>query len=186
MSNEAIIQACISGERKAQHDLYLQLSPMLHSTCKRYLKHDMEIEDALAEAFVLIFTKLGTLKDAAALFGWAKRIAVNQCLQIIRKRVSFNLSLEDIKQEPVFEQSNSQALEHQDLLKLLQYLPDGCRSVFNLFVIEGYGHKEISEMLQISEGTSKSQMNVARIKLQKLVKHHYQIKEEEEKNGMAR
>lgn len=185
MTNEAIIQACISGERKAQHTLYLQLSPMLHSTCKRYLKNDLEIEDALAEAFVLIFTKLDTIKDTAALYGWAKRIAVNQCLQIIRKRVSFNISLDDIKQEPAFDQSSSQALEHKDLLKLLQYLPDGCRSVFNLFVVEGYSHREISEMLQISEGTSKSQVNVARIKLQKLVKHHYKIKEEEE-NGMAR
>ncbi len=170
----------MSGDRKAQHSLYVQLSPMLNSVCKRYLKQDTEVEDALAESFVLIFTKLNALKDADALFGWAKRVAVNQCLQIIRKRTSFNLSLDDIKQEPILESSSSQNLEHKELLQLLQYLPDGCRSVFNLFAVEGYSHKEISEMLQISEGTSKSQVNVARIKLQKLVKHYYQIRIEED------
>lgn len=184
MNNEAIIKACISGDRKAQHTLYLQLAPMLHSVCKRYLKAEMEIEDALAEAFVLIFTKMNTLKDAEALFGWAKRVAVNQCLQQLRKKVNFNLSLDDIKHEPVFEQSTTQELEHKDLLKLLDYLPDGCRSIFNLFAIEGYSHKEIAVLLQISEGTSKSQVNVARVKLQKLVKHHYDLKNEE--NGIAK
>lgn len=180
LTNEAIITACISGDRKAQHHLFVQLSPMLTSVCKRYLKQETEVEDALAESFVLIFTRLQSLKDTDALFGWAKRVAVNQCLQIIRRRTSFNLSLDDIKQEPVIESSSSQSLEHKDLLQLLQYLPDGCRSVFNLFAVEGYSHKEISEMLQISEGTSKSQVNVARIKLQKLVKHHYHIRIEED------
>ncbi len=184
MSNEAIIKACISGDRKAQHNLYLQLSPMLYSVCKRYLKLDMEIEDALAESFVLIFTRMNTLKDAGALYGWAKKVAVNQSLQLLRKKVNFNLSLDDIKQEPVFEQSTTQQLEHKDLLKLLDYLPDGCRSIFNLFAIEGYSHKEIAALLQISEGTSKSQVNVARVKLQKLVKHHYELKNEA--NGIAK
>lgn len=184
MIDETLIQACLKANRKAQHTLYIELSPMLYSTCKRYLKQVSDVEDVLADAFVQIFTKLNSLKDVNAIHGWAKRITVNQCLQFLRKKVNFNLSLEDLKQEPVFEKSNTENLEHKELLGLLEYLPEGCKSVFNLFAIEGFSHKDIAEMLQISEGTSKSQLNVARTKLQQLVKNRYDIKFE--KNGIAK
>jgi RNA polymerase sigma factor (sigma-70 family) len=180
----SLIQACTSGDRRAQQTLYAELSPMIYSVCRRYLKQDCSVEDAFAETFVIIFTKMATLKEPAAVFGWARRIAVNQCLQMLRKQVSFNVALEDIKYEPEYAQTSSQKLEHNDLLQLVQLLPDGCRSIFNLFVIEGYSHKEIATMLRISEGTSKSQVNVARMKLQKLVAIHYEIKSDE--NGIAR
>lgn len=173
MINESLINECKQGKRQAQRGLYDYLAPKLYSTCKRYLKQDADIEDVLAEAFVSIFTKIHTLREAAAIVSWAKRIAANQCLQVLRKQVNFNLSLDEIKQEPVYDRAPNHPIEHKELLQLLQYLPDGCRSVFNLFAIEGFTHKEISEMLHISEGTSKSQLNVAKNRLQQLVNVHY-------------
>lgn len=184
MIDTKLIQACTSGDRRAQQLLYSELSPMVFSVCKRYLSNEATVEDAFAESFVIIFTKIESLKEVAAVYGWAKRIAVNQCLQILRKQVSFNVNIEDIKFDPIFDQSSTQQLEHNDLLKLVYLLPDGCRSVFNLFAIEGYSHKEIAAKLHISEGTSKSQVNVARVKLQKLIATHYELKSKE--NGIAK
>ncbi|MNL22310.1 ECF RNA polymerase sigma factor SigR [compost metagenome] len=184
MINESLINECKQGNRQAQRGLYDYLSPKLYSTCKRYLKQDADIEDVLAEVFVAIFTKIHTLREAAAIVSWARRIAANQCLQVLRKQINFNLTLDDIKHEPVYDRAPDHPIEHKDLLQLLQHLPDGCRSVFNLFAIEGFAHKEIAAMLQISEGTSKSQLNVAKHKLQQLVNVHYY--QNATKNGIAK
>ncbi|RQO31634.1 RNA polymerase subunit sigma-24 [Taibaiella sp. KBW10] len=184
MINEPLLNECKSGNRQAQRAVYDYLAPKLYSTCKRYLKQNEEIEDVLSEAFVTIFTKMHTLKAVEALVSWARKIAVNQCLQLLRKQVNFNLSLDDIKQEPAYDRSAHHEVEHKDLLQLLQFLPDGCRSIFNLFAIEGYAHKEIASMLDISEGTSKSQLNVAKNKLQHLVNAYYYQKSTN--NGIAK
>lgn len=184
MINESLINECKQGKRQAQRALYDYLAPKLYSTCKRYLKQDADIEDVLAEAFVAIFTKIHTLKEAAAIVSWARKIAANQCLQVLRKQINFNLTLDDMKQEPVYDRAPDNSLAHKELLQLLQHLPLGCRSVFNLFAIEGFSHKEIGEMLQISEGTSKSQLNVAKNKLQQLVNVHYY--QNVTKNGIAK
>ncbi len=159
-------------QRDAQRQVYDQLSPKLYYTCKRYLKKEEEIEEALADTFYTIFTKLDQLKEVAAFEAWARRIAVNQCLLTIRKKTNFNMYLDDVKSIQPFTPQVTQ-LEEQDLLNLLNFIPEGCRTIFNLFVIEGYGHKEIAGMLHISEGTSKSQLNVAKTKLKVLVHQRY-------------
>jgi len=149
------------------------MAPKLYRLCKRYLKKEEEIEEALADAFFTIFTKLDQLKEAYAFEAWAKRITVNHCLATIRKATNFNMYLDDVKllSQPSVDELNT--LEEEDLLNLLNHIPDGCKTVFNLFVIEGYGHKEIAEMLKISEGTSKSQLNAAKTKLKELVNKLY-------------
>jgi len=168
-----LIQACKKQQRDAQRQVYELLARKLYYTCSRYLKKEEEIEEAMADAFYIIFTKIDQLKEELAFEGWAKKIAVNQCLMQLKKNVNFNLYLEDVslKNQPLTDEMCE--LEEEDLLNLLNYLPDGCKTVFSLFVIEGFSHKDISEKLQISEGTSKSQLNVAKTKLKDLVNQFY-------------
>jgi RNA polymerase sigma-70 factor (ECF subfamily) len=173
MINIQLIQACKKQQRDAQRQVYELLARKLYYTCSRYLKKEEEIEEAMADAFYIIFTKIDQLKEEVAFEGWAKKIAVNQCLMQLKKNVNFNLYLEDVslKNQPLTDEMCE--LEEEDLLNLLNYLPDGCKTVFSLFVIEGFSHKDIAEKLQISEGTSKSQLNVAKTKLKDLVNTFY-------------
>ena len=168
-----LIQACKKQQRNAQRQVYELLVRKLYYTCSRYLKKEEEIEEAMADAFYIIFTKIDQLKEELAFEGWAKKIAVNQCLMQLKKNVNFNLYLEDVslRDQPLTDEMCE--LEEEDLLNLLNYLPDGCKTVFSLFVIEGFSHKDIAEKLQISEGTSKSQLNVAKTKLKDLVNQFY-------------
>jgi RNA polymerase sigma factor (sigma-70 family) len=173
MINIQLIQACKKQQRDAQRQVYELLARKLYYTCSRYLKKEEEIEEAIADAFYIIFTKIDQLNEELAFEGWAKKIAVNQCLMQLKKNVNFNLYIEDvsIKNQPLTDEMCE--LEEEDLLNLLNYLPDGCKTVFSLFVIEGFSHKDIAEKLQISEGTSKSQLNVAKTKLKDLVNQFY-------------
>lgn len=173
MINIQLIQACKKKQRDAQRQVYELLARKLYYTCSRYLKKEEEIEEAMADAFYIIFTKIDQLKEELAFEGWAKKIAVNQCLMQLKKNVNFNLYLEDVslRDQPLTDEMCE--LEEEDLLNLLNYLPDGCKTVFSLFVIEGFSHKDIAEKLQISEGTSKSQLNVAKTKLKDLVNQFY-------------
>lgn len=159
--------------RDAQRQVYEILAPKLYRVCKRYLKKEEEIEEVLADAFYTIFTKTEQLKENGAFEAWAKKITVNHCLHQLKKNVNFNLYLEDqpFKIQP--QSATDTPLEEEDLLNLLNFIPEGCKTVFNLFVVEGFGHKEIAAMLHISEGTSKSQLNAAKTKLKDLVNQLY-------------
>ncbi len=159
--------------RDAQRQVYEIMAPKLYRVCKRYLKKEEEIEEVLADTFYIIFTKMDQLKELGAFEGWARKIAVNQCLHQLKKNVNFNLYLEDnpFKIQP--QSATDTQLEEEDLLNLLNFIPEGCKTVFNLFAIEGFAHKEIAAMLGISEGTSKSQLNAAKTKLKDLVNNLY-------------
>ena len=167
------IQGCRKQNREAQRMVYEIMAPKLYRLCKRYLKKEEEIEEVLADAFFTIFTKIEQLKEDLAFEAWARKITVNYCLLQIKKNINFNLYLEDVSynSQPLADEVTD--LEEEDLLNLLQYIPDGCQTIFNLFVIEGYSHKEIAEQLGISEGTSKSQLNAAKSKLKELVRTFY-------------
>jgi RNA polymerase sigma factor (sigma-70 family) len=171
--DEQLIIACRKMHRDAQRKMYETLAPKLYQVCKRYLKKEEDIEEALADAFFIIFTKIDQLKESNAFYSWTKRITINECLHVLKKNVNFNLYLEDTSFKIKPEVAHDTQLEEQDMLKLLNYIPEGCRTVFNLFVIEGYSHKEIASMLKISEGTSKSQLNVAKTKLKDLINNFY-------------
>jgi len=167
------IQGCRKQNREAQRLVYETMAPKLYRLCKRYLKKEEEIEEVLADAFFTIFTKIEQLKEDLAFEAWARKITVNNCLLQIKKNINFNLYLEDVSynSQPLADEVTD--LEEEDLLNLLNYIPDGCQTIFNLFVIEGYSHKEIAEQLGISEGTSKSQLNAAKSKLKELVRTFY-------------
>lgn len=170
---DQLVNGCRKGQRDAQRLVYERMAPRLYHTCRRYLKQEEEIEEALADSFYIIFTKIDQLKENAAFEGWARRIAINECLRYLRKRVNFNLYVDDMKVSLQPATDAATDLEEDDLLQLLTKLPAGCRTVFSLYAIEGYGHKEIADMLQITEGTSKSQLNAARTKLKDLVSGLY-------------
>lgn len=171
--DEKIIKACKKQNREAQRKLYEYMAPKLYSLCKRYLKKEEEIEEVLADGFFIIFTKLNQLKENYAFEAWARKIVVNQCLLQLKKNINFNLYLEDVnyKSQPLADEVTD--LEEADLLNLLNYIPEGCSTIFNLFVIEGFSHKEIATQLGISEGTSKSQLNASKTKLKELVNTFY-------------
>ena len=171
--DEKLIAACKKMHRDAQRQVYEYMAPKLYHTGKRYLKREELIEEAMADAFYTIFTKLDQLKEVKAFEAWARKIAVNQCLLNLKRNVNFNIYIEDMAVAAEPSQSQSVGLEEEDLLQLLTHLPEGCKTVFNLFAIEGYSHKEIAAMLNISEGTSKSQLNVSRTKLKELVNNVY-------------
>lgn len=173
MIDEKLIAACKKMHRDAQRRMYEHMAPKLYHTCKRYLKSEEAIEEAIADAFYNIFTKLDQLKESKAFEAWARKIAVNQCLLSLKRNVNFNIYIEDMSYAAEPSVSQTATLEEEDLLNLLTYLPEGCRTVFNLYAIEGYSHKEIATMLNISEGTSKSQLNVSRTKLKELVNNVY-------------
>ncbi len=163
-----ILKDCQKNSRNAQRQVYELMARKLYSVCKRYLSNEEDIEEVLADSFYTIFTKINQLNDFEIFEAWAKKITVNQCLQKLRMTKKLHISLD----ENVVEATNAELLylpSEKDILLLLNFLPEGCRAIFNLFVIEGYPHKEIANMLSISEGTSKSQLNFARKKLKELL-----------------
>lgn len=166
MERELLLE-CQRNNRNAQRKVYEKMAGKIYSVCKRYLKNDEDVEEVLADVFYKIFTKINQLHNFDVFEGWAKKIAVNECLQKLRSQKMLHVSLEDHNMAS-YESVENLSFE-KDILGLLKFLPEGCRAIFNLFAIEGYPHKEIAMMLSISEGTSKSQLNFARKKLQELL-----------------
>ncbi|WP_344826279.1 RNA polymerase sigma factor [Chryseobacterium ginsenosidimutans] len=167
MERELLIE-CQRNDRNAQRKVYEKMAGKLYSVCKRYLKNDEDIEEVLADSFYKIFTKMSQLQNPDIFEAWARKIAVNECLQKLRSTKELHISLEE--DHVIYSDFAMENVSFEkDILNLLNFLPEGCRAIFNLFAIEGYPHKEIAVMLSISEGTSKSQLNFARKKLQELL-----------------
>ena len=164
MEDYDLVRACIKGNPRAQKALFDKYAQKMFSVCLRYMRKTEEAEDALQDSFIKIFCKLPNFKYEGVLEGWIRRIVVNSCLDQIRKNSKF---LNDVQAEEVEYKldQNSFIVENlmaQDLMNLIQKMPDGYRLVFNMFAIEGFSHQEISEHLGITESTSKSQYLRAR------------------------
>ena len=172
-----LINGCLSGDRSAQQKLYDVYSPKAYALCCRYLKDPMQTEDALVTAFTRIMKKINQYKGVGSLEGWIKTIVIREALTIIRKNQQLRLEtdLDNMDQQAVM-QIQSDPLEAEDLLNMISELPTGYRTIFNMYAIDGYSHKEIAEQLGISENTSKSQLSRARNYLQNLLARndHYQ------------
>ncbi len=142
----------------------------MYSVCRRYVMQLQEAEDILVCGFTKVFQKLHQFKGQGSFEGWVRRIIVNEALTFIRRNKSMYLEVEIEKasREPDLNKLSDQ-LEVEDLEKLIDQLPMGYKTVFNLYAIEGFSHKEIAEKLGISENTSKSQLSRARVHLQKLL-----------------
>jgi len=162
-----LMEGCKAGDRKMQEMLYKQTASKMLAVCMRYAKDRMEAEDVLQMGYIKIFQKVKEYRGEGSFEGWIRRIMVNTAIESYRKNLR---SLSIVPIEDAYGQPSQgfdfSSLGMQDLLKVIQKLADGYRMVFNMYIIEGYSHKEIAETLGISEGASKSQLSRARAILQ--------------------
>jgi RNA polymerase sigma factor (sigma-70 family) len=170
-SESELIADCKKGKPKAQKILYEKYSAKMLGVCLRYLPVRTEAEDAMISGFMKVFEHLASFQGNGSFEGWIRRIVINESLLILRKKN--RMFMEEMDKVPLDLSTDFQIvhceLETEDLLKLVHNLPDGYRTVFNLYVIEGYSHKEIADFLGVSESTSKSQLNRARNMLKRLI-----------------
>ena len=168
---ESLVEPCLRGDGRAQKALYDILSPKMFPVCLRYMGDRMAAEDVLQDGFVTFFTKLDSYSGQGSLEGWARKIFVNTALMALRRSDALRES-EDIDAARSISSGDVSALQrlsYKELEGMIQSLPPGFRTVFNMHVREGYSHKEIAEALGISEVTSRSQLQRARMLLQKKI-----------------
>jgi len=162
ISESELIEGCRKNDRASQKALYERYCRKMMVVCLRYSRGTQEAEDVLQEAFVKIFQGLKDFRGDSKLETWMTRIVINTSLNAHRRKL-YLMPMVDVEDADLKEESISlSGVHHQQLIEMIQALPQGCQVVFNLFAIEGYSHKEIGEMLGISEGTSKSQFSRAR------------------------
>ncbi|MBP6386293.1 MAG: RNA polymerase sigma factor [Pseudarcicella sp.] len=155
-----ILTACQNGDKASFKKFYQLYASKMLAVCCRYMKNKEEAEDVLQEAFIKIFNNLDTFRGDAPIIYWVKKIVVNTALNQLNKNKQWQYTdeINDKHGEEYFEEGFSlQQLNYEQLIGYVRQLPVGCQTVFNMFAIEGYKHSEIAEMLQITEGTSKSQ-----------------------------
>lgn len=174
-SDQELVSACLKKERKAYKELYDRFSPLMKGVCIRYANSEIEADDILQESFIKVFKHLNQYTDEGKLGGWIKRITVNTAIEFYRKRAVYEKHMNDLALEAESGKTSElfQTVDLDLLRQEIQQLPDGFRVVFNLYAIEGFTHKEISEKLSISIGTSKSQFSRAKKLLQKRVSEIY-------------
>jgi RNA polymerase sigma-70 factor (ECF subfamily) len=161
----------MEGNRRMQEELYRRFSPRMYAVCLRYASNAEEAEDILQEGFIKVFKKLSSFRGDGSFEGWVRRIFVNTAIEQFRRK-RYLLPVTE-KEENTIEGKYFSVLDElaeKDILALVQDLSPGYRTVFNMYVVEGYTHKEIADMLGISEGTSKSQLSRAKVILQDMVK----------------
>ena len=165
-----LINKCIKGELKAQRELYDRYAAKLMPVAMRYGKSQEDAEDILQDAFVKIFNSLESFRQEAQFLTWLKRIVINTSINHNRRKL-YEQPMLDIEKTPLHVEKELiiSHLHFTEIMAMLQKLPIGCRTVFNLFAIEGFQHKEIAEQLEISEGTSKSQYARARALLKAML-----------------
>ncbi|GHE72082.1 MULTISPECIES: sigma-70 family RNA polymerase sigma factor [Roseivirga] len=165
-----LINRCIKGEVKAQRELYDRYAARLMPVAMRYAKSQADAEDILQDAFIKIFNSLESFRHEAQFSTWLRRIVVNTAINHNRKKL-YQQPMLDIDKTPLHVEKELviSHLHFTEIMAMMQKLPVGCRTVFNLFAIEGYGHKEIAEMMEITEGTSKSQYARARALLKVMI-----------------
>jgi RNA polymerase sigma factor (sigma-70 family) len=171
-----LIKASIAGDSKAQERLFITYAGKMMTLCKRYAKTEVEAQDILQDGFIRVFTYLNTFESSGSFDAWIRRVFVNTALKHLSKKQQY---FEDISEESfskAFDEADAiSKMSENEILMLLSELPDGYRTVFNMFVIEGYTHKEIGEFLNIEESTSRSQLVKARKMLQDKILELYKI-----------
>lgn len=170
--DQKLISACINGESKAQKQMFDILAPKMYALCIRYMSNREVAQDVLQDGFVTLFTKIGTYNGNGSFEGWARKIFVNTALMALRRNDPLlgSEELDSVAAIKTTQTTQLEAIEYKDLMKMIAELPPGYRLVFNMFAIEGYTHREISETLGISEGTSRSQLGRARAMLQEKIR----------------
>ena len=172
MDDTSLVNECLKGNSKAQKALFDKFAPKMLSVCLRYMKNTEKAEDALQDGFIKVFVNLLNYKNnSGVLEGWIRRIIVNTCLDELKKnkKLLLNVSVEEVEYKLESNDFVQEQMMADDLMKLIQNMPEGYRVVFNMFAIEGYAHQEIATQLGISESTSKSQYLRARAYLKQRI-----------------
>ena len=180
ISESDLVEGCRQGDRKLQKELYERFAPKMFGVCLRYAGATEEAEDILQEGFVKVFNKINSFRGEGSFEGWIRRIIVNTAIEHFRRKTYLQPVTE--REEETVESdylSVLDSLAEKDIIGLVQQLSPGYRSVFNMYVVEGYTHKQIGELLGISEGTSKSQLSRAKAILQDLVRTHLDQKQKQ-------
>lgn len=172
IAEELLIEDCLKNNPLAQKQLYEQFARKMMGVCLRYANSQEEAQDILQDGYIKVFNNLGKFKKEGSLEGWIRRIMVNTALENYRKtkKERENLDIDDVGYNLQNNAYIVESIEARSLLKLIQTLPSGYKTIFNLYAVEGYTHKEIAEQLEISENTSKSQYSRARAYIQKMIK----------------
>lgn len=180
MTEEELINGCKENKRLYQEALYRKYSRKIYGICLRYANSDMEAEDTMQEIFIKLFTKIGQYKPGGSFEAWIKRVSINYSIEVYRrnKRLVFVESYAGIY-ESGYDSTSIQKLSAEEITGLINQLPEGYRMVFNLFAVEGYTHKDIAELMGISEGTSKSQFSRAKAHLVKMLADQLDIRKED-------
>ncbi len=171
MSLNELIKQCAKNNRKAQEEIYQLFAGKLFSICLKYSKNKQEAQDNFQDGFITIFDKIEQFKFKGSFEGWLKRVMVNTILLKYRQKNVLSLVTEEIPDEVIVDIDDDE-ISLDFLLNLIQELPDRYRMVFNLYVLDGFSHKEVSKMLQIAEGTSKSNLARARAILKQKIELH--------------
>src|SRR5579871_6574791 len=171
MTEEAIFQGCLKNQAEAQKELYNRYSPKMLAVCYRYAHNREDAEDMLQEGFIKIFSQIHTFQNKGAFEGWVRRIMVHTCINNLKKNKRFNESVDLIYANSIQirEESVPSIVQAKQVVECIRLLPIGYRTVLNLYAIEGYSHKEISEMLDIEESTSRSQYTRAKQMLEDIL-----------------
>jgi RNA polymerase sigma-70 factor (ECF subfamily) len=178
LKTKDLIKNCIDNNTIAQREFYDLFAPKMLSICHRYAESASDAEDIFQEGFMRVFENLHQVKDEKALEWWMKRIFINEALKLYNKnkRISLVEDLSLIKPVQAYEHNVLDKLGTDEITRIIQKLPDKMRIVFNMYAIEGFSHKEISEIMNISEGTSKSNLHDARKILQRKISALEKIK----------
>lgn len=174
VSETDLISGCIRGDRLMQEELYNRFAGKMYAVCLRYSNNADDARDLLQEGFIKVYRNLHRFRAEGSFEGWIRRVFVNSSIEHFRKK-SVQIATVTDREEGTIEDTDNSALDNlaeRDIINLIQKLSPGYRTVFNLYVIEGYSHREIGEKLGISEGTSKSQLARARAILQKKVSQY--------------
>src|SRR5215213_2415611 len=185
MTEEAILQGCLHNESGAQRELYQKYSSKMLSVCYRFAHNREDAEDMLQEGFIKVFSQIHTFQSKGAFEGWIRRIIVHTCINHLKKNKKFNESVDIIHATGVHvrEESIPSIVQAKQIVECIRLLPLGYRTVLNLYAIEGYSHKEISEMPDVEESTSRSQYTRAKQMLEDILIRKNIIQPARVKNG---
>ena len=171
MTEEAILKGCLSNNATAQRELYNKYSSKMLAVCYRYGHNREDAEDMLQEGFIKVFLQMHTFENRGAFEGWIRRIIVHTCINILKKNKKFNESVDIIYATgiQVREESIPAIIQAKQVVECIRLLPIGYRTVLNLYAVEGYSHREIADMLDIEESTSRSQYTRAKAMLEDIL-----------------
>lgn len=171
MTEQAILVGCLENDPSAQRELYNRYSPKMLSLCYRYAQTREDAEDMLQEGFIKVFSQIRTFQNKGSFEGWIRRILVHNCINFLKKHKKFNESvdLDSISSMIGVNETIPSLMQTKQVVECIRMLPIGYKTVLNLYAVEGYSHKEIAEMLEIEESTSRSQYTRAKALLENIL-----------------